>query len=145
MALNTASVWRKFCDGADLQGKIVLDPFMGGGTTMVEALRLGCKVIGVDINPVAWFVTKKEIEPVDLEVLDAAFSDLEQTAGKRIKNYYRTICTNGHDATVMYYFWVKIADCIKCGTKMRLFPNYELSRRDHVNVCLCPHCLQIID
>jgi len=29
-------------------------PFMGGGTTIVEALRLGCKVIGVDLNPVAW-------------------------------------------------------------------------------------------
>jgi len=25
---------------------VVLDPFMGGGTTIVEALRLGCKVIG---------------------------------------------------------------------------------------------------
>jgi len=37
--------------------KIVLDPFMGGGTTVVEALRLGCRVIGVDINPVAWFIS----------------------------------------------------------------------------------------
>lgn len=50
---------------------------MGGGTTVVEALRLGCRVIGVDINPVAWFVVKKSIEPVDLEKLDAAFKRLE--------------------------------------------------------------------
>ncbi|MGA9351270.1 MAG: DNA methyltransferase [Anaerolineae bacterium] len=140
-----ASIWRKFCNGTDLQGKIVLDPFMGGGTTIVEALRLGCKVIGVDINPVAWFVTKKEVEPVDLDVLDAAFRELEQTVGKRIKDYYRTICPNGHNAEVMYYFWVKVADCVQCGAKVRLFPNYELSRRDHINVCLCPHCLQIIE
>ncbi len=28
---------------------------------------------------------------------------------------------------------------------MRLFPNYELSRRNHGNVCCCPHCLQIIE
>jgi putative DNA methylase len=139
------SIWQKFCNGADLQGKIVLDPFMGGGTTIVEALRLGCKVIGVDINPVAWFVTKKEVEPVDLNALDSAFLDLEQTAGKRIKGYYHTTCPNGHDATVMYYFWVKVADCVRCGAKVRLFPNYELSRRDHVNVCLCPRCLQIIE
>ncbi len=139
------TVWRRFCDGADLQGKIVLDPFMGGGTTVVEALRLGCKVIGVDINPVAWFVTKKEVESVDLGTLDAAFHHLEQTAGNRIKGYYRTACPNGHAAEVMYYFWVKVADCIKCGTKVRLFPNYELSRRDHINVCLCPYCLQIVE
>lgn len=139
------SVWRKFCDGANLEGKIVLDPFMGGGTTIVEALRLGCKVIGVDINPVAWFVTKKEIEPVDLGMLDVAFHDLEQVAGRRIKEYYRTTCPNGHDAEVMYYFWVKIADCTKCGARIRLFPDYELSRRDHINLCLCPRCLQIIE
>lgn len=140
---SEASIWRKFCDGTDLQGKIVLDPFMGGGTTIVEALRLGCKVIGGDINPVAWFVTKKEIETVDFDALDAAFRNLEQTAGRQIKSYYRTTCPNGHDAEVMYYFWVKTAACVKCGAKMRLFPDYKLSQRDHTNVCLCPHCLQI--
>lgn len=142
---SEANFWLKFCDGADLQGKIVLDPFMGGGTTIVEALRLGCKVIGVDINPVAWFVTKKEIEPVDIDLLDEAFYNIEQTAGERIKDYYRTFCPNGHDADVMYYFWVKIASCTTCGAKVKLFPNYELSRRDHINVCLCPDCLQIIE
>lgn len=142
---SEASIWRKFCEGVDLQGKIVLDPFMGGGTTIVEALRLGCKVIGLDINPVAWFVTRKEVEPVDLEALDTAFRYLEQTVGKRIQDYYRTICPNGHHATVMYYFWVKVAHCAQCGAKVRLFPNYELSRRDHLNVSVCPHCLQIIE
>ena len=44
------SVWGKFCQGHNLQGKLILDPFMGGGTTLVEALRLGARVIGVDIN-----------------------------------------------------------------------------------------------
>lgn len=40
----------------DTNGKLILDPFMGGGTTVVEALRLGCSVIGIDLNPVAWFI-----------------------------------------------------------------------------------------
>jgi len=141
---SEVSIWHKFCNGSDLQGKIVLDPFMGGGTTIVETLRLGCKVIGADINPVAWFVTKKEVESVDFDMLDSAFRDLEQTAGERIRDCYRTTCPNGHSADVMYYFWVKVADCVRCGAKVRLFPNYELSRRDHEYICLCPRCLQII-
>jgi len=138
-------IWHKFCNGVNLNGPVVLDPFMGGGTTIVEALRLGCKVIGIDINPVAWFTTKKEIEAVDLSDLDSAFCDLEKTAGNYIKQYYLTKCPKGHPAEVMYFFWVKVAKCKSCGTRVRLFPNYELSRRNHVNVVLCPQCLQVIE
>jgi len=143
-AKESETLWQKFCDGANLQGKIVLDPFMGGGTTVVEALRLGCKVIGVDINPVAWFVTKKEIEPVDLKALEDAFRQLEQTVGQVIKRYYRTRCPKGHEAEVMYFFWVKVAKCRQCGARVRLFPDYELSKRNHAYVCVCRRCLQII-
>jgi adenine-specific DNA methylase len=138
-------IWHRFCNGANLNRAIVFDPFMGGGTTIVEALRLGYKVIGVDINPVAWFTTKKEIEPVDLDCLDTAFKKLEKSAGKFIKQYYRTKCPCGHNAEVMYYFWVKVAKCSSCGSYVRLFPNYELSRRNHVNVVLCPQCLQTVE
>ena len=137
-------IWLKFCNGANLKGAVVLDPFMGGGTTIAEALRLGCKVIGVDINPVAWFITKKEVEPVDLEKLGSTFRTLEKSAGNFIKKYYRTKCLNNHDAEVMYFFWVKVAKCKFCRTNVRLFPNYEISRRDQFNVVLCPECLQII-
>ncbi|TEU13003.1 MAG: DUF1156 domain-containing protein, partial [Anaerolineales bacterium] len=75
-----------------LKDKVVLDPFMGGGTTIVEALRLGCKVIGVDVNPVAWFIVKKSVEPVDLEALDAAFERLKKEVAPDILKYYRTPC-----------------------------------------------------
>ena len=36
----------------------VLDPFAGGGAIPLEAMRLGCDVTAVDINPVAWFILK---------------------------------------------------------------------------------------
>ena len=36
----------------------VLDPFAGGGAIPLEALRLGCDVAAIDINPVAWFILK---------------------------------------------------------------------------------------
>ncbi|MDP9378617.1 MAG: hypothetical protein M3Q29_00400 [Chloroflexota bacterium] len=37
-------------------GDTVLDPFMGGGTTIVESLAAGRHAIGVDLNPLAVFV-----------------------------------------------------------------------------------------
>lgn len=40
----------------------VLDPFAGGGAIPLEAMRLGCDVTAVDINPVAWFVLKCTLE-----------------------------------------------------------------------------------
>lgn len=40
----------------------VLDPFGGGGAIPLEAMRLGCEVTGVDINPVAWFIQKCTLE-----------------------------------------------------------------------------------
>ena len=142
---TSVSIWHKFCEGAELSGQTILDPFMGGGTPIVEALRLGCRVIGVDINPVAWFVTKKEIEPVSLDALDAALQTLEKTAGEEIRRYYRTTCPQGHPAEGMYYFWVKTAKCVRCGATVRLFPNYVLSRRDHLHVSICPTCLRIVE
>src|SRR5262249_38144284 len=41
-----------------LQNLRVADPFMGGGTTIVEGSRLGMQMFGCDLNPIAWFVVK---------------------------------------------------------------------------------------
>ena len=46
---------RDACDG---RAPRVLDPFAGGGAIPLEAMRLGCEVTAVDINPVAWFILK---------------------------------------------------------------------------------------
>lgn len=142
---SNEDVWLNFINGMDLSGKIILDPFMGGGTTVVEALRLGSKVIGIDINPVAWFVTKKEIESVDSKSLQEAFKNLEERAGSFIKSFYRTKCPNGHNADVIYYFWVKVAGCPKCGSKVKLFQNYELSIKNNTHMVVCPDCLQVFE
>lgn len=40
----------------------VLDPFAGGGAIPLEAMRLGCDVTAIDINPVAWFILKCTLE-----------------------------------------------------------------------------------
>ncbi|NVM03906.1 MAG: DUF1156 domain-containing protein, partial [Candidatus Helarchaeota archaeon] len=71
-------IWKKYyLSDIDFDGKVILDPFFGGGTTIVEALRMGCNVIGKELNPVAWFITKKEVEPISLKKLDEAFNNLK--------------------------------------------------------------------
>ena len=39
-------------------GEVVYDPFMGGGTSLVEAMRLGRKSVGTDLNSLAVFIAK---------------------------------------------------------------------------------------
>jgi DNA modification methylase len=49
---------------------IVCDPFMGCGTTLVEAIISGRKAVGVDINPVAWLITKAKTTPINPVILN---------------------------------------------------------------------------
>lgn len=42
-------------------GDVVLDPYMGGGTTVVEAMASGRRSVGSDINSLAVFVTRAKV------------------------------------------------------------------------------------
>jgi len=52
----------KICAAYGGHSPKVLDPFAGGGAIPLEAMRLGCEVTAVDINPVAWFILKCTLE-----------------------------------------------------------------------------------
>ncbi|MEM4521369.1 MAG: DNA methyltransferase [Candidatus Bathyarchaeia archaeon] len=145
--ISENELWRRFYQKTDLGGKIILDPFMGGGTTVVEALKLGCKVIGVDIHPVAWFITKKEVEPLDLNKFKEEFKRLEKRVADKIKSYYKTICPKcGEQADVMYVFWVKKIKCLKCGESVPLFSSFRIaSPKGKLHVVFCPNCKEIIE
>lgn len=74
----------------------VLDPFMGGGTTLVEGSRLGMQMTGVDLNPVAWFVVKNELACSDPEQVQALFDHIEGEVKPQIQPFYTTTCPRGH-------------------------------------------------
>ena len=40
------------------QEELICDPFVGCGTTLLEALLIQRRALGVDINPVAYLITK---------------------------------------------------------------------------------------
>lgn len=58
----------------------------------MKLYRLGCKVVAQDLNPVAWFLVKKMVKPVDIDLLKEGFKKLERQVADEIKKYYRTLC-----------------------------------------------------
>jgi len=156
-----AEFYRDHSNDPDTKGKVILDPFMGGGTTIVEALRLGCRVVGIDLNPVAWFIVKTEVEPVDLQELRGAFDRLAGRqvpwSGKPLKqtllNLYKTECPGcgNRDADIIYTFWVKSAPCTTavCNHTTPLFSDYIIAQKPvsirYLADCTCPLCGKTFD
>ena len=73
-------------------GEIILDPFSGGGVTVVEALRLRRKAIGVDVNPLAIYVTEMEARPLEVEQFTNALAIVAGNVRDRILSLYSTQC-----------------------------------------------------
>jgi 16S rRNA G966 N2-methylase RsmD len=82
------------------EGDIVLDPFCGGGVTVVEALKLRRKAIGVDVNPIAAYVTTMECAPADLFEFRSLFTQLTDRVGDELTSLYRTRCDKCRSDTV---------------------------------------------
>ena len=58
-------------------GDLILDPFGGCGTTLVESKVMGRPSIAVDINPVAVLITKAKITPIDPVKIEEEFTALK--------------------------------------------------------------------
>jgi len=127
----------------------IADPFMGGGTPLLEANRVGCDTVGFDINPMSYWIVKQEIEHLDLTAYDEAANYLRRELEKDIGHLYRTKCTicGDEDAHVKYFLWVKTIECQSCGREIDLFPGYLLSSdaRHPKNVFLCSACGQLTE
>ncbi len=59
------------------EGDLIVDPFGGCGTTLVESKIMGRSSVGVDINPVAVLITKAKITPIEPQKIEKAFIALK--------------------------------------------------------------------
>lgn len=51
-------------------GDVILDPFMGSGTSNIEAMLLGRHSVGIDVDPFARFLTKVKTTKLNLDELE---------------------------------------------------------------------------
>jgi len=125
-------------------GKRIADPFMGGGTPLIEANRVGCDVDGFDINPMAAWIVREEIEHLDLKDYAAASNELLRKLRQMLQSLYMTDCPlyGDKEVPVKYWLWVKEIDCEVCGAGVALFPGYLLAEdvRHPKNVLVCATC-----
>jgi len=145
-----ANVGKLFYEPVHFPDAVVLDPMMGAGTTIGEALKLGCRVVGQDINPVSYIQVRKAIEPCNAGVLEAAYRRLEQTIAPQIRALYQV--EDPEDAAkvadTLYSFWVKVVCCPACGQGVQLFSSRIFAKHAYPTrvpdvQSVCPTCGEI--
>lgn len=123
----------------------VFDPFMGSGTTIGEAHKLGMTALGRDINPVAVDAVRTAVGPLDRRRILDAFEELSDRVGGRIRGLYRSWDSRGVPCDVLYYFWVMQVACPGCSVCVDLFASHVIARnayprrRPEVQI-RCPAC-----
>lgn len=137
-------VEQTYYEANSFEGKTVADPFMGGGTPLLEANRLGCNVAGTDINPMSAWIVREEIDALDLAAYRNATERLANHLEQSIGDLYKTRCpVTGRDGVdVKYFMWVKTGSCSACGQDFDLFPGYTLAEdaRHPAYVLVCHGC-----
>lgn len=122
---------------------VVADPFMGGGTPVIEANRLGLSIIAADTNPMAWWITRQSLTSLDLKQFSSEAARISHEVELDVGDLYETRCFHcGNVARVKYFLWVKTQRCPLCGTCNDLFPGYLLAEavRHPAYVVACAGC-----
>ena len=144
-----SAVMELFYQPVRLPGLVVFDPFMGSGTIVGEAHKLGCTAIGRDINPVAHRAVRVALGPVDRAQVEQAFCQLEGAVGAELRRLYRCRDSDGREADALYYFWVKVLSCPQCAASVDLFTRYVFAthayrqRNPAARVCF-PACSGVL-
>ena len=138
-------VFENFYRPIRIPNSVVFDPFMGSGTTVGEAVKLGVRAIGRDINPVAHFSVRNALGFHDRQEVLSEFARIEADVCDSIQKNHRTELSDGRQATVLYWFWVKIISCPICSVDVDLFGTRVFARHAYPKKhpecrATCPIC-----
>lgn len=133
----------------------VLDPFGGGGSIPLEALRLGCETYSSDVNPVAILIQKCILEfPQKFNAKtdgSLASADKENRLIKDLKKWSDWVCAEAfkdigkfypkiNDELTVGYITARTVKCQnpKCRVEIPLMHDYWLVRKPGKNIAMHP-------
>lgn len=135
--------WTSYYGNGLLEGVTVLDPFVGGGSILMEASRLGADGFGCDIDPVAAAVSQFQSTVLwNLPDLTPTMQRLQETVGRQLEPYYRTIEPEGTPGILLHAFWVHVASCGSCGSSFDAHTDFRLAwdKATNVQCVVCQGC-----
>jgi hypothetical protein len=119
--------WDRFYSSYRLpENFAVLDPFLGGGTSLIEAAKLGANCFGYDIDPVACFVSELELSSISPELVQRRYRQIKAAVASKIKTLYRSR-VGGKTVNVIYYFWVDRVTCPHCQQESDAHPTFQIA------------------
>ena len=116
------------------QTPLVVDPFAGGGSIPLEALRLGCEAFASDLNPVSCLILKVMLEDIPrhgpglADELRKAGAEIKAQAEKELADLYPK---DPDGATPIAYLWARTVRCESpnCGAEIPLMRSMWLCRK----------------
>lgn len=113
---------------------LVVDPFAGGGSIPLEALRLGCETFASDLNPVACLILKVLLEDIPrngpslAEELRRAGTQVKQAAEHELADFYPA---DPDGARPIAYLWARTVRCEapNCGAEIPLLRSFWLCKK----------------
>ena len=113
---------------------LVVDPFAGGGSIPLEALRLGCEAFASDLNPVACLILKVMLEDVPrhgpglADELRKAGGEIKAAAERALADLYPR---DRDGATPIAWLWARTVRCEAptCGAEIPLMRSFWLCRK----------------
>ncbi len=112
---------------------LVVDPFAGGGSIPLEALRLGCDAFASDLNPVACLILKVMLEDIPrygpelADELRRVGAEIKRQAEKELAQYYPP---DPDGAVPIAYLWARTVQCESpnCGAEIPLVRSFWLCK-----------------
>ncbi len=137
------NVFRHLIESYTNPGDVILDPFCGGGVTLVEGLATHRKVIAVDANPLATFITDCQTTPISILDYTKVMEQIERDMRKEVGNFYSTL--DRKTGASVEVRWIELAYkalCEKCGKETLLSNDRKfISGGKGVNgKYKCSHC-----